>query len=129
MASREATKPRSHIDLGKRVSLAIESSNLSQRVIAERCGVGESAVSKWVRGIPPGTRLLPVVASVLGLSAEYLLTGKETPDQRSVRRDGEERRALEAEVLRLRDELARIHAAIGQPPLSPVASRPSRRQS
>ena len=50
---------------------------MSQVAFAQRVGVHETAVSKWAAGRPPSARLVPRIASVLGVSVEFLMTGKE----------------------------------------------------
>jgi transcriptional regulator with XRE-family HTH domain len=117
---------RADPEMGRRVAAAIGKFEGSQRELARRIGVGSSVVSKWKGGQPPGTMMLRRLATELRVPVEVLLTGKETPDQRAVRRDDDERRALEAEVARLRKELARLYAVAGQLLPAPGASRPSK---
>lgn len=50
---------------------------MTQVAFAQRVGVHETAVSKWAAGRPPSGRLVPRIASVLGVSVEFLMTGKE----------------------------------------------------
>lgn len=52
--------------------------SMSQIALAQRVGVHETAVSKWAAGRPPSARLVPRIASVLGISVEFLMTGKES---------------------------------------------------
>jgi SOS-response transcriptional repressor LexA len=61
--------------LGDRVATAIAASQLSQRVIAERCDASESTVSKWAGGQPPSAHLLPRLAAVLDTTVDFLMTG------------------------------------------------------
>ena len=70
--------PRSHSELGQRVSEALRGMSMSQIALAQRVGVHETAVSKWAAGRPPSARLVPRIASVLGVSVEFLMTGKES---------------------------------------------------
>lgn len=70
--------------------------------------------------------MLRRLAGELRVPVEYLLAGKETPAEREVRRDDEEKRALQAEVERLRKEVARLYAVAGQLQPLPAASRPSK---
>lgn len=69
--------PRSHSELGRRISEALRAMSMSQVAFAQRVGVHETAVSKWAAGRPPSARLVPRIASVLGISVEFLMTGKE----------------------------------------------------
>lgn len=119
---------RADPEMGRRVSQAIGGFEGSQRELARRLGVGSSVVSKWKGGQPPGTVMLRRLATELRVSVAYLLTGKETPAERSVRRDEEEKRALRAEVERLRKEVARLYAVAGQLQPLPRASGPSKGQ-
>jgi SOS-response transcriptional repressor LexA len=69
--------PRSHSELGRRIAEALRAMSMTQVAFAQRVGVHETAVSKWAAGRPPSGRLVPRIASVLGVSIEFLMTGKE----------------------------------------------------
>ncbi len=53
--------------------------SFTQVDLAERIGVTQAAVSKWINGtVPKGDQLL-AVAQTLGVDMEWLLTGKKAP--------------------------------------------------
>jgi transcriptional regulator with XRE-family HTH domain len=108
-------------ELAKRVSMRLTFHGITQKEVADRTGVSQGTVSKWLSGKPPGLRTLPKLAEVLGVSVEYLLTGKEPSNARAIA-------DLEAEVLRLRKELARMHNVAAELLGAPDASRSSKRQ-
>jgi transcriptional regulator with XRE-family HTH domain len=71
-------------DLGKRISDLLKQNGLSQKELAEKIGVTNASMSRYINGerIPKG----PVVASIAGVlhvEAEYLLgmaTSEEDPE-------------------------------------------------
>lgn len=62
----------------RRLSQLLKASSLKQIEIAEALGVPPSSVSKWGLGqtVPTGARL-EALASLLGVSADYIRTGKD----------------------------------------------------
>ena len=58
---------------------------LTQKQLAEHLHVSPQAVSKWERGLGcPDAGLLPALSSLLGVSAERLLSGDLTPNKQEV---------------------------------------------
>lgn len=63
--------------IGKRISEIRKTKNLSQEYIAERLGVSRQAVSKWeMDASVPDTNNLIGLAEILGVSVEFLATGR-----------------------------------------------------
>jgi transcriptional regulator with XRE-family HTH domain len=73
----------------------IRSSSYNQKELGERLGVGEAAVSKWVRGkSPPNAVQIIEICRLTNVSAEYLLNDK-LPEIPIVWRDGEPPKPVE----------------------------------
>lgn len=68
---------------------------LTQERLAERVGVKQPTVSRWLRGAWPEVPYLPVIASELGVTVDDLLAT-------SLPRDVPSEMAREADVLRAR---------------------------
>ncbi len=61
-------------EIGKRMSALIRQQNMTQRELAERVGVTECAVSKYICGErEPRVETLANIATALGTTMEYLL--------------------------------------------------------
>lgn len=58
---------------GGRIRAAMEGARLRQIDLAERMGVSDGAVSRWLNGTAPDPAELARLAVVLGVSADYLL--------------------------------------------------------
>lgn len=94
MATRSGTGWRQQF--GERLVEAIDRASLTRRSFAERIGVSEGAVSRWVNGrTDPSLPLLPRIALVLGVTLDWLLGTPSAPgppqvpkpiDPRAVRR-------------------------------------------
>jgi transcriptional regulator with XRE-family HTH domain len=56
----------------------------SQAAVARACGVHTMTVSKWERGVTHPDRHVARLASVLGVSVDYLLSGKEEENDESI---------------------------------------------
>lgn len=63
-------------DLGKRIKYLMELRGLTQHDLAEACGVSQVAISRIINGFIKKPRILPELASVLGMSTDELI-GKE----------------------------------------------------
>ena len=88
-----------------------------------------SAVSRWWNAEQvPDQEMIPRLAAVLGLTIEFLLTGKE-PATSAAERQQHVVRELEAEVQRLRNEIARLHGIAGQLLPAPSVLKPSKRRT
>lgn len=73
--------------IGMRISTLRRERGYSQEYLAERLGVSRQAVSKWEQDqSSPDTNNLIALAELLGVSVEYLATGKreETPSMPAV---------------------------------------------
>ena len=67
--------------LGKRLMQARGNSGLTQAVVAEKLNVSSQAVSLWERDeTTPDILKLPEIASLYGVTTDWLLKGKE-PDE------------------------------------------------
>jgi len=67
--------------LGERIKILRTEKKLSQEYLAEKLNVSRQAVSKWENDISsPDTNNLISLAEILGVSVEYLATGKEFGD-------------------------------------------------
>jgi transcriptional regulator with XRE-family HTH domain len=66
--------------VGDRMAIAARLRGVTQAEIAKRLNVSTSAVSSWAKeGRNPPSKRIPEIADILGVSAEYLLTGKDEP--------------------------------------------------
>lgn len=66
--------------LGSRIRTAVAASGLTQRKVAEKTGVDESAVSRYVRDHQaPSADYLARFISVTGVDGHWLLTGEGSP--------------------------------------------------
>jgi transcriptional regulator with XRE-family HTH domain len=66
--------------IGDRMAIAARLKGITQAELAEKLGVGASTVSAWAKeGRNPPSKRISDIAAVLGVSAEYLLTGKGEP--------------------------------------------------
>ena len=64
--------------LGRRIADLRKEKGLKQEVIAEKMGVSSQAVSKWENDQTcPDISVLPLLAEILGVTVDKLLTGKE----------------------------------------------------
>jgi transcriptional regulator with XRE-family HTH domain len=63
--------------IGDRMVIAARLKGITQAELAEKLAVSASAVSAWAKeGRNPPSKRIPEIAAILGVSAEYLLTGK-----------------------------------------------------
>ena len=64
--------------LGRRIADLRKEKGLKQEVIAEKMGVSSQAISKWENDQTcPDISVLPLLAEILGVTVDKLLTGKE----------------------------------------------------
>ena len=64
--------------LGRRIADLRKEKGLKQEMIAEKMGVSSQAVSKWENDQTcPDISVLPLLAEILGVTVDKLLTGKE----------------------------------------------------
>lgn len=71
-------------DFSDRLKEAIEKSDLTQRELAERLGLTETSISRYVRGVRiPRATTIPRIAKVLNVSVESLLSDEkdEEPEE------------------------------------------------
>ncbi len=60
--------------LGKRVKNLLESKNITQKELAEKCQTTEATISRNLNGIhAPKAEIIEKIASVLGVTTDYLL--------------------------------------------------------
>ena len=75
-------------DFGRFVTERRRAAGLTQRQLAERLHVTESAVSKWERGLSyPDITLVQAIASELGVSGQELISASEDHEGRADKRD------------------------------------------
>lgn len=74
--------------IGDRIRKAREAKGLKQPQLSDAAGVSKGTISMWETGVtnPRGQNLYNV-AKVLGVSSEYLLTGKEPDDDGAPKTD------------------------------------------
>lgn len=66
--------------LGKRIKELRKQNNLTQTELGKRLGVIKQTISSWENGISsPSNDTLAHIASIFGVSIDYLLTGNEDP--------------------------------------------------
>lgn len=64
--------------ISQRIFLLLKEKNLKQKDLAIQTGISPSAVSDWKKkGTNPAAESLSVIADFLGVSIEFLCTGKE----------------------------------------------------
>ncbi len=64
-------------ELGARISALRKEHHMTQAQLAEQLSISDKAISRWEIGsCYPEIRLLPRLAQLLGVSVDYLLTGK-----------------------------------------------------
>ena len=69
------------MELKERIALARKQAGLSQEQLGEKLGVSRQAVSKWESGQSnPDVAYLAEMCRLFGVSADWLLLGKETDD-------------------------------------------------
>ncbi len=91
-----------NITLGKRIANLRRQKELKQDELAEKLGISPQAVSKWENDQTcPDISLLPLLAKILGVSIDELLSGKkeETPVVMVVPED--ERKDIKDMMLRI----------------------------
>ncbi|MCL2051561.1 MAG: helix-turn-helix domain-containing protein [Lachnospiraceae bacterium] len=63
---------------GALISRLRKAKNMTQKELAEKLAVTDKAVSKWERGLGyPDISILPLLASILGVTVEEILSGDE----------------------------------------------------
>ncbi len=73
------------MSIGKRISELRKQKNLSQEYIAEKLGVSRQAVSKWEQDLSaPDTYNLIALAELLGVTVEYIATGKKDAEPKVI---------------------------------------------
>ncbi|MEB4614783.1 helix-turn-helix domain-containing protein [Leucobacter sp. M11] len=87
-------------DFGRFVSERRRAAGLTQRELAARLHVTESAVSKWERGLSyPDITVVPVLAHELGTSSDELIGASENLAERHAKRDARVYRRWRAGLL------------------------------
>jgi SOS-response transcriptional repressor LexA len=80
------------MDFSERLEILIKAKNTSQKAMAEYLGIRRPSISDWKNlGTIPGADTAIKLAQFLGVSVEYLITGKDkaglTPEQRNLLRN------------------------------------------
>jgi transcriptional regulator with XRE-family HTH domain len=66
--------------IGNRIIMLAKQRGITQAEIADKLSISPSAVSAWAKkGHNPPIKSLPQIADILGVSIEYILTGKGGP--------------------------------------------------
>ena len=91
------------ITLGKRIAELRRQKGLRQEDLAQQLGLTAQAVSKWENELTsPDISILPQLASLLGVSVDELLTGKQAEREPEVKLlPAEERKDLKDMMLRI----------------------------
>ncbi|NMB43003.1 MAG: helix-turn-helix transcriptional regulator [Clostridiales bacterium] len=64
--------------IGRRISMLRKEKGITQEGLASKVGVSPQAVSKWENDISyPDIQLLPILAEILGVSVDELLSGQD----------------------------------------------------
>lgn len=64
--------------ISQRIFAILKEKKLKQKELAQRTGISESAISDWKKkGTNPAAENISAIADFLGVSLEYLVTGKE----------------------------------------------------
>ena len=89
--------------LGARIAELRKAKEMTQEEISEKLGVSPQAVSKWENDVScPDIMILPVLAKILGVSSDELLTGEREEEKRETLYIKEsERRNFDDLVLRV----------------------------
>ena len=88
--------------LWKRVKLQIKSHKISQEKFAGYISIPRSTFYRWLRfNIAPDVFTAYNIASALGVSLEYLLTGTDKKSEQERMKQTEERKITEAQVKKL----------------------------
>lgn len=67
------------MNISNRIFLIMEEKRIKSSTLAEKLGVKPQIITNWkTRGTTPPMEYLPTICEVLGVSWEYLVTGKET---------------------------------------------------
>jgi len=64
-------------EFGERLKNVIKSSSITQKELAEKIGVSKTSINNYVNGRIPDVAILYSLSSFLGVTIEWLLTGKE----------------------------------------------------
>ncbi|EYT53817.1 XRE family transcriptional regulator [Leucobacter sp. UCD-THU] len=87
-------------DFGRFVTERRRAGGLTQRQLAERLHVTESAVSKWERGLSyPDITLVQAIAAELGVSGQELISASEDREGRADKRDARSYRGWRSAIL------------------------------
>ena len=85
-------KGMGELKIGEMIKELRGNKGISQEMLADVCGVSMQAVSKWENGQScPDIAILPMLAEYFQVTADYLLTGKETDCGRTLGEDEAER--------------------------------------
>lgn len=66
-------------DITDRITEELDYLGFSRADLSRGAGVSESTIRNWIRGTAPQAEMLYKVAKFLGVSLEYLITGKDSP--------------------------------------------------
>jgi len=91
------------ITLGKRIAALRRQKGMRQEDLAQQLGLTSQAVSKWENDLTsPDISILPQLASLLGVSVDELLSGKQAESEPEVKLlPAEERKDLKDMMLRI----------------------------
>ena len=91
------------ITLGKRIAALRRQKGMRQEDLAQQLGLTSQAVSKWENDLTsPDISILPQLASLLGVSVDELLSGKQAESEPVVKLlPAEERKDLKDMMLRI----------------------------
>lgn len=67
------------INIAARLKSAIAAAKVPKTALATACGVSDQAVTGWTKTGRINKKNLPAIAQALGVSVDWLLTGREPP--------------------------------------------------
>lgn len=93
--------------IGERILMFMERQGITQKEFSEKAGIGQSTISDWkTKKTNPSSDKIMLISEILGVSAEELLSGKDT-----VHRKG---RDSEVYVIDKDSEIGRIVTNYGE---------------
>lgn len=70
--------------IGERLRLARRTADIPQHVLAVRLGIAPSSLARWESDGSIKAHHLPAIASALGVSVEWIVTGEHRSDEEAV---------------------------------------------
>lgn len=77
-------------EISSRIDNLLTDKKLKRIDLVRGTGIGESTIRAWIKGSVPSADAVVKVAKYLGVSVEWLITGKETDNQKEINISNEE---------------------------------------